>query len=237
MSVEAWRNEAPVTAVADCCDGCAAAPAASRGESWVRAARSARWLAWASLAWMTAEGVAGLIAGFAAGSIALVGWALGSAIEALASMIVIWRFTGPRTFSETAERRAQKAVAVSFWLLAPYVALEAFRDLAGHRPAVTSALGIIVTASSVVVMPMLGVAKRRLGQRLDSGATAGEGTQNLMCAAQAAAVLAGLVIVAVWPGGWPVDPLIALGIAGWSVWEGSQAWRGAGCCNLAPRVS
>ncbi len=144
----------------------------------MRGARYARWLAWASLAWMTAEGVAGLIAGFAAGSIALVGWALGSAIEALASMIVIWRFTGSRTMSETAERRAQKAVAVSFWLLPPYVALEAFRDLAGHHLALTSALGIIVTASSVVVMPVLGVAKRRLGQRLDSRATAGEGTQS-----------------------------------------------------------
>lgn len=100
----------------------------------MRAARHARWLAWASLAWMTAEGVAGLIAGFAAGSIALVGWALGS-IEALASVIVIWRFIGSRIMSETAERRAQKAVAVSFWLLAPYVALEAARDLAGRDAA------------------------------------------------------------------------------------------------------
>ncbi|HEY5355762.1 MAG TPA: cation transporter [Streptosporangiaceae bacterium] len=228
MSLEARRSEALVTAA--CCDDCAVAPSASRGESWLRAARYARWLAWTSLAWMTAEGVAGLIAGFAAGSIALVGWALGSGIEALASVIVIWRFTGSRTLSETAERRAQKAVAVSFWLLAPYVAVEAFRDLAGHHPAVTSALGIVVTASSVVVMPVLGMAKRRLGQRLDSGATAGEGTQNLMCAAQATAVLAGLIVVAVWPGGWPADPLVALGIAGWSVWEGRQSWRGAGCC-------
>jgi hypothetical protein len=68
---------------------------------------------------MAAEGIVGLAAGFAAGSIALVGWALGSGTEALASMIVVWRFTGSRTLSETAERRAQEAVAVSFWLLAP----------------------------------------------------------------------------------------------------------------------
>ena len=68
---------------------------------------------------MAAEGAVGLAAGFAAGSIALVGWALGSGIEGLASVIVIWRFTGSRTLSETAERRAHKAVAVSFWLLAP----------------------------------------------------------------------------------------------------------------------
>lgn len=218
------------TAAPTCCDGCAVAPPASHGERWLRAARYARWLAWASLVWMTAEGVAGLLAGFAAGSIALVGWALGSAIEALASVIVIWRFTGSRTLSENAERRAQKAVAVSFWLLAPYIVIEAVRDLAGHRPAMASALGITLAASSVVIMPVLGVAKRRLGQRLDSGATAGEGTQNLLCAAQGAAVLAGLVIVTVWADAWPADPVVALGIAAWSIWAGSQSWRGADCC-------
>jgi divalent metal cation (Fe/Co/Zn/Cd) transporter len=179
---------------------------------------------------MAAEGIGGLIAGFAAGSIALVGWALGSGIEGLASVIVVWRFTGSRTLSVTAERRAQKAVAVSFWMLAPYIAIEAIRDLAAHHPASTTLLGIVLTASSLVIMPALGIAKHRLGKRLDSGATASEGTQNLMCAAQAAGVLLALVVVAVWPGGWPIDPIIALGIAGWSVWAGSRSWRGADCC-------
>lgn len=61
------------------------------------------------------------------------------------------------------------------------------------------------------------------------GAMAGEGTQNLMCAALAAAVLVGLVVIAVWPSGWPIDPIIALGIAAWSAWEGHRAWRGAHC--------
>jgi divalent metal cation (Fe/Co/Zn/Cd) transporter len=79
-------------------------------------------------------------------------------------------------------------------------------------------------------MPGLGLAKRRLGSRLGSRATAGEGTQNLMCASQAAAVLAGLALTAAWPGGWRIDPVIALGIAGWSVWAGMQSWRGADCC-------
>jgi divalent metal cation (Fe/Co/Zn/Cd) transporter len=166
----------------------------------------------------------------AAGSIALVGWALGSGIEGLASVIVVWRFTGSRVLSETAERRAQKAVAVSFWLLAPYITVEAIRDLAAHHPASVTPVGIALTASSVVIMPVLGIAKRRLGERLSSSATAGEGTQNLMCAAQAAGVLLALVVVAVWPGGWPIDPIVALGIAGWSVWEGKQSWRGADCC-------
>ena len=213
-----------------CCGNATVTTAVIPGERWLRNARYARWLAWASLAWMAAEGLLGLIAGFAAGSIALVGWALGSAIEALASVIVVWRFTGSRMLSETAERRAQKAVAVSFWLLAPYIAVAAVRDLAAHHPASTTVLGIAVTAASVIVMPVLGIAKHRLGERLGSGATAGEGTQNLMCAAQAAAVLLALAVVAIWPGGWPIDPIIALGIAGWSVWEGNRSWRGADCC-------
>ena len=213
-----------------CCDNPTVTTAAIRDERWLRSARYARWLAWASLAWMGAEGLFGLIAGFMAGSIALVGWALGSGIEALASVIVVWRFTGSRMLSETAERRAQQAVAVSFWLLAPYIAIGAIRDLAAHHPASTTVLGIAVTAASVIIMPVLGITKHRLGERLGSGATMGEGTQNLMCAAQAAAVLLALAVVPTWPGAWPIDPIIALGIAGWSVREGNRSWRGADCC-------
>ena len=136
---------------------------------------------------MTAEGAIGLAAGITAGSIALTGWALGSVVEGLASIIVVWRFTGARTISESAERRAQRGVAISFWLLAPYIAIQAVRDLAGGHHVAVTVLGIAVTASSVVIMPALGITKQRLGRRLSSGATAGEGIQNLMCAAQAAA--------------------------------------------------
>lgn len=212
-----------------CCES-SAGPGGSRDERWLRDTRYARWLAWASLVWMTAEGAIGLFAGITAGSIALTGWALGSAVEGLASIIVVWRFTGTRTMSQSAERRAQRGVAISFWLLAPYIAIQAVRDLATHHPAAASVLGIALTASSVVIMPALGITKQRLGRRLGSVATAGEGSQNLMCAAQAAAVLLGLAVVAVWPAGWPIDPVIALGIAAWSDWEGRQAWRGNGCC-------
>jgi len=217
-------------AVMDSCCASCKAPGGSKDKRWLQNARYARWLAWASLAWMTAEGVIGLAAGFGAGSIALVGWALGSAIEALASVIVVWRFTGRRTLSETSERRAQQAVAVSFWLLAPYITIQAVHDLAYHHPSSTSVLGIVLTALSIIVMPVLGIIKKRLGHQLSSEATAGEGTQNLMCAAQAAAVLIGLSVIALWPAGWPIDPLIALGIAAWSIWEGQQSWRGANCC-------
>jgi divalent metal cation (Fe/Co/Zn/Cd) transporter len=216
---------------------CPAGPCAACGTEpepadagWQRAARAARWLAWVSLVWMGTEGAVGLWQGLAAGSAALTGWAMGSAVEGLASLIVIWRFTGTRTWSQTAERRAQCAVAVSFWLLAPYIAAESGWELAsGHHPEATT-IGIVLTAVSVVMMPVLGRAKHWLGGRLGSAATAGEGTQNYLCAAQAAAVLGGLAVTAAWAGGWWADPVIGLLIAAAAVWEGIQSWRGDDCC-------
>jgi divalent metal cation (Fe/Co/Zn/Cd) transporter len=162
-------------------------------------------------------------------SVASVGWALSSVVEGLASVIVIWRFTGSRTLSESAEGRAQKAVAISFWLLAPYVAIEAVHQLISGRQADASTLGIALTTVSLLFMPLLGVAKQRLGARLGSGATAGEGTQNLLCAYLAGAVLAGLAANAVFGWWWP-DPLIALGVAAVAVREGVDSWRGEECC-------
>jgi divalent metal cation (Fe/Co/Zn/Cd) transporter len=206
------------------------------GAGWLRTARLARRLAWASLAWMTVEGAVGLAAGFGSGSIALTGWALSSVVEGLASIIVIWRFSGARTLSETAEGRAQKAVAISFWLLAPYVAIESIRDLVTHHRPETTLLGIGLTISSLALMPALGIAKQRLGARLNSGATAGEGAQNLLCAYLAAAVLAGLLANSLW-GLWWLDPVAGLAVAAVAIKEGRGAWRGGNCCattSMAP---
>jgi divalent metal cation (Fe/Co/Zn/Cd) transporter len=214
-----------------------AAPAATsvlRDVAWLRTARLARWLSWGSLVWMTAEGVLGLSAGLSAGSIALVGWALSSAVEGLAAVIVIWRFTGSRTLSGTAEGRAQKAVAISFLLLAPYVAVESVRDLVVRHGPGTTVLGIALTATSLVLMPLLGVAKHRLGTMLGSNATAGEGTQNLLCAALAGAVLVGLAANTLL-GWWWLDPVVGLAVAAVAVKEGADAWRGEGCdCAAVP---
>jgi divalent metal cation (Fe/Co/Zn/Cd) transporter len=210
--------------------GPSASPAAPvRDEGWERAARQARSLSWFSLLWMTVEGALGLLAGATAGSIALLGWALGSVIEGVASVIVIWRFTGRRMMSDSSEGRAQKAVAVSFFLLAPYLAVAATRDLATGHHSEASTLGFVVTAASLLVMPVLGIAKKRLALRLESGATKGEGIQNLLCAAQAGAVLAGLTLTATVGWAW-VDPAVGLGLAIVALHEGREAWRGDECC-------
>jgi divalent metal cation (Fe/Co/Zn/Cd) transporter len=214
----------PALAEAVCCDACPAAVARPP-----RAVRAVLLLAWVSLLWMVAEGVLGLSSAVQAHSVSLLAWALGSAIEGLASVVVIWRFTGARRLSDTAEHQAQRGVAVSFWLLAAGIAIEAVRDLLGTPSVETTALGLAVTSASVVVMPGLGMAKRRLATRVGSAATAGEGMQNLLCAAQAAAVLVGLAVHAVTGASW-VDPVIALVVAAWSVQEGRRAWTGEDCC-------
>src|SRR3954447_20883000 len=117
-------------------------PGPRRSSDWHRTARRARLLSWISLVWMTIEGAVGVFSGIVAGSIALQAFGISSAVEGLASVIVIWRFTGSRTLSETAERRAQKLVAVSFWLLVPYVVAESVYKLVAAAEPETSYLGI-----------------------------------------------------------------------------------------------
>ena len=205
----------------------AAQPA--RSAEWHDAARKARLLSWLSLVWMGAEGAIALTAGVMAGSIALVSFGLDSVIEGLASLVIVWRFTGSRLLSNAAETRAQKLVAVQFFLLAPYVAFEAVHKLATGEQPETSWIGVALVTSSAIGMPVLGVAKRRLADRLGSVATRGEGTQNLLCAYLAVAVLAGLLGNAVL-GAWWLDPVAALVVAAVAVREGVESWRGRGCC-------
>lgn len=195
---------------------------------WLRLARLARLLSWLTLGWPGVEAGVAIGAAVAAGSIALLAFGLDSGIEAVASVIIIWRFTGTRLASATAERRALKLVAVSFYLLAPYVAVEAIRALVAGDRAETSVVGLVLTAGTALFEPALGLVKRRIGARVGSPATAGEGTQNLLCAYLAMAVFASLAARTLF-GAWWLDGAVALGIAGWAVIEGRRAWAGQGC--------
>ena len=198
-----------------------------RDEGWLRAARLARVLAWASVLWMTLEGALGVLAGIEANSISVLTWAASSAVEGLASAIVIWRFTGRRTLSEHSERRAQRWVGGSFFLLAPYFLYQSIDRLINGTQASATALAIVLTSTSVVLMPLLGWAKLRLGRRLGSAATAGEGIQNLLCALQALAAL--VALIAAGAGVAFIDPLAALLIAAIAIKEGAELWRDEEC--------
>src|ERR1035438_828628 len=121
------------------CDSAGPVPVSA---DWLRLARLARALSWITLAWMGIEGGVAIGAAVLAGSVALLGFGLDSGIEALASIIVIWRFTGTRLASATSERRAQQLVAVSFFLLAPYIAVRGVRAVAAGDRAETSVAGL-----------------------------------------------------------------------------------------------
>lgn len=202
-----------------------------RDELWLRAAKRARLLSWASLGWMTVEGVVGLLAGFEANSLSVLVWAASSFVEGLASVTIVWRFTGSRLHSQTSERTAQRWVAGSFLLLVPYFVYASVARLAHGSDVAGSALGIAVTASAIVLMPLLGWAKLRLSRQLNSDATAGEGVQNLLCAAQAAAAL--VALIGAGAGLSVLDPIAALVISAIAAKQCVELWRGEGddCCT------
>jgi divalent metal cation (Fe/Co/Zn/Cd) transporter len=191
----------------------------------------ARLLAWVGISWHFVEFGIALLAGIAAGSIALIGFGADSLIESLAGFVVVWLFTGGRLTSATAERRAQQLIAVSFFALAAYVTAEALRTLvAGDRPE-TSWIGIGLAAFTAPTMPLLAVMKRRIGRKLGSSATVKEGAQNMVCAYLSVALLIGLSLNAL-AGWWWADPAAALVIAAVALREGRQSWRGDGCCEV-----
>jgi divalent metal cation (Fe/Co/Zn/Cd) transporter len=206
------------------------APAASgaRASERARLVRRTRLLAWLGLGWHVAEAAVGILAGVAAGSVALVGFGADSLIEAAAGLVVLWLMAAGRSASAGSERRAQQLIAVSFVVLAGYVGAEAVRDLVGgHHPGASWA-GIGLAVVTLAAMPPLARAKRDVGERLGSSATASESRQTLLCAYLSAALLAGLAANAVL-GAWWADPLVALGIAALAGREARDAWRGDAC--------
>ena len=171
-----------------------------------------------------------LLAGLAAGSIALVGFGADSVVEGAAGVVVLWRFSARREASEAAERRAQRLIGASFFAIAIYVGVEAVRTLvAGDHPE-SSWVGIGLALVTLATMPPLAAAKARVGEKLNSAATRSEGRQNLLCAYLSAALLVGLVANAAL-GWWWADPAAALVIAVAAVDEGRDAWRGEGCAD------
>jgi len=148
----------------------------------------------------------------------------------VAGFIVLWRFADRRSYSESAERRAQQLIAISFFLLAAYVGAEAIRTLiAGDHPE-ASWVGIGLAAFTAPTMPLLALAKRRVGNRLGSAATVQEGVQNMVCAYLSVALLVGLLANALFSWWW-ADPAAALFIAAVAAREGRESWRGEGCCD------
>jgi divalent metal cation (Fe/Co/Zn/Cd) transporter len=180
-------------------------------------------LEYATIAWNALEAVVAISAGIAAGSIALFGFGLDSIVEVFAASVVVWELRGP--VAGDRERRALRLIAISFFLLAAYVSVEAVRDLFAAAEATESGVGIGLAVVSLIVMPLLAWGKRRTGRALESPTLIADSTETLLCTYLSAILLLGLILNATLEIWW-ADPIAALGIAVLAVREGVEAWGG-----------
>lgn len=187
--------------------------------------RRALWLAVFTVSWNLVEGVVAITAAALAGSRALIGFGLDSFVESISAAVLIWRLRVEQRDphrAEEVEARALRLIGWAFLALAALVGAESIRSLlAGDRPD-TSVVGIVLTAVSLVVMPVLARAKRRVGTELGERSVTADSAQTRACAYLSAVVLAGLALNAT-VGWWWADPLAALGVVGFLVHEGREA--------------
>jgi divalent metal cation (Fe/Co/Zn/Cd) transporter len=178
-----------------------------------------------TVAWNVVEGVVALAAATAAGSRALVGFGLDSAVESLSAGVLVWRLRVEQRAPERAgqvERRALRLIGVTFLVLAAYVGIAAVRSLADGAEPEVSPVGIGLTALSLAVMPLLARAKRSVAAELGSRAVEADSAQTRACAWLSAVVLGGLVLNAAL-GWWWADPVAALVVVAILVQEEREA--------------
>lgn len=174
------------------------------------------------------EAIVAITAGSVASSAALIGFGLDSSIEVLSAAAVAWQFT--RRDPERWEKPTLRVIAVAFFALAIYVvASSALSLIGGDRPA-HSTVGLVLTAVSVVVMPLVSLAERRAGREVGSATAVADSKQTLICTYLSAAVLIGLALNSLW-GWWWADAVAGLVIAIFAVREGVEAWKGDACAT------
>jgi divalent metal cation (Fe/Co/Zn/Cd) transporter len=188
--------------------------------------RRARLLAWGGNAWHVVEFGVAIVAGVVAASPALIGFSLDSLIELAAGFVIVWLYRLRSGHAD--ERRAQQLVTATYFLLVAFILVESVYTLAGGRHPDASWVGIGLAAFTAPTMPLLALAKRRVGHKLGSSATVSEAAQNQICAYLSIALLAGLLANAL-AGWWWADPAAALVIAAVAAKEGVESWRGESC--------
>ena len=189
--------------------------------------RRGRRLEYFTLGWNMLEAAVAIGAGWLAGSIALVGFGVDSLIECTSGAILLWRLASP-AHDESRERLALRLVGGSFFLLAAYVCFEAVKSLVTSETPETSIAGIVLAAVSLIVMPLLARAKRKVAADLGSHALVADSRQTDLCAYLSAILLGGLALNALF-GWWWADPVAALIMVPIIAREGFEAWRGEVC--------
>lgn len=197
-----------------------------------RMAEHGKHLEYFTIAWNCVEGLVGVLAGAMAGSISLVGFGIDSFIEVTSGAALLWRMSGDGEVCgrEHREQLALRVVGACFVALAAYVAYEAVSNLSSRTPAAHSLAGIILALASLVIMPLLARAKRRVASALQSGAMHADARQTDFCFYLSGILLAGLVLNSVW-GLWWADPAAALLMSPIIAAEGLKALRGDPCCD------
>ena len=192
--------------------------------------RRGLWLEYLTLVWNSLEALVAIAAGIIAGSIALVGFGFDSVVECASGSVLVWRL---RTDAEVHRRErveqiSLKLVGISFLLLATYIAYEAIENLLARKAPEHSLAGILLAITSLLVMPLLARAKRRVAQNLNSSAMHADSRQTDLCAYLSAILLGGLVLNAT-VGWWWADPMAAIIMVPIIVREGIGALRGEHC--------
>ena len=188
-------------------------------------------LEWFTIAYNSLEGLIALAAGFLSGSIALVGFGFDSALEVTSGAALLWRL-GADAHERTREKNeaaALRIVGSCFVLLAVYVSYDAIHSLVSREAPDRSLVGIVLAAASLIVMPLLALAKRRVAGRIASTALTADARQTQLCTYLSAILLCGLLLNAVL-GWWWADPAAALAMVPIIGKEGSDALRGRTCC-------
>lgn len=180
-----------------------------------------------TITWNVVEAVIAIIAGGAASSAALVGFGLDSIVEVLSAAAVAWQFAAPDP--QRREKIALRVIAISFFAVAVYVSVDAVLSLIGLNEPEHSAVGIVLAALSLIVMPFLSWFERRTGRELGSASAVADSKQTLICTYLSAALLIGLLLNSLFGWAW-ADSIAALVIAAFAIREGVEAWRGDACC-------
>ena len=181
-----------------------------------------------TLSWMTVEAAVAVAAGIAAGSVALIAFGIDSVIEFVAALVVLRTFRAEQyDRTDSSEARALRVIGVTFFLLAVYIIGDATYTLIASTKPEASAPGIAVAAAALVVMPVLGVAKRCTANALGSEMLLADAAESLFCAYLSATVLAGLLLNAAF-GWWWADPVAALAVLPLVIKEGAEALEGDG---------
>src|SRR5467141_2067482 len=188
-----------------------------------------------TIIWNALEGLVAVVAGAVAGSISLVGFGIDSFIEVTSGSVLLWRMSVDAEVHqrERNEKRALKVVGVCFLALAAYIAYESVTDLWSGRPPEHSVPGIILACVSLVVMPLLSRAKRKVGRALGSSAMQADAKQTEFCTFLSAILLAGLLLNAAF-GLWWADPAAALIMVPLIAKEGVDGLHGKTCEDCCP---